>query len=637
LVTRSRDFEDLINAIPALVARVDCNLQVLYSNDLFRRWFPSKDEKEFLNVAIGIPLFDQIQRHLGHVLMGHTAKFPAVFEDRESLEYLDVILTPQFDPFNCVSSIVFHASIVTEKMNDQRALHDYFENATIGLHWVNSEGIIVWANPAELKMLGYEGHEYVGQHISKFHKNQDCIVDILSRLAKGESLRHVEAEMLCKDGSSKFVSINSSVLWEGSKFIHTRCFTIDITAQKLAAEAVQESEQRFRIIADLVPLVIWTADENGMFTFLNLRWEELTGRKITDGTGSQWLNAVHPEDQPNIRESWKKSLSTRSTFEAKFRLKNGKGGHIACYANAIPRFDSHDKFIGYTGIIQDFSTQEHITASLERMVLDRTNDLRLKNIELSKAESTLKAKNAELEKINHELSSFAHVASHDLQEPLRKIQTFIERIIKAEGERLSEKSLGFMNKIENASSRMRSLIQDILLYSKANQIERQWVDLKQLIGEVVVEFEIKIEEKNAIIECIGDLPVVHITKFQFHQVFLNLISNALKFAQPGLQPHIEISSSIVKADSSQFPDGTDEYYDIAVADNGIGFEAEYAERIFEMFNRLHSGSEYEGTGIGLAICRKIVERHNGKMMASGAPGRGATFHIYLPKRITSII
>jgi signal transduction histidine kinase len=204
--------------------------------------------------------------------------------------------------------------------------------------------------------------------------------------------------------------------------------------------------------------------------------------------------------------------------------------------------------------------------------------------------------------------------------------------MKADGHNLSEKSVEYMNKIENASTRMRSLIHDILSYSKASSSEtiKEPVNLNDLVKEVLSEFEVKIEEKNAIVECVGELPTVCVTRVQFHQLFLNLLSNALKFLRPEVQPHIQISCSVIEA--TNVPDAGEalEYFDIIISDNGIGFENAFSDRIFELFNRLPGKNTYEGTGIGLAICKKIVERHGGKLRAEGYPGKGAIFHIYLP-------
>ncbi|HEY5748020.1 MAG TPA: PAS domain S-box protein [Chryseolinea sp.] len=625
--------QNLIDSIPALIARVDCNMTLEYHNKPFGNWFPRANETSgcSFNTAVGKEVFDQVQRRLGTVLVGTDASFSISFFHNGAHHYIDVILTPEFDSRHHVKGFIFHGTDVTEKMNVQRDLHDYFENANIGLHWVNADGVIIRANPAELKMLGYEEHEYVGQHVSNFHKDQHAVEEILLRLNNRELLSHHEAELVCKDGSTRYVSINSSVLWEGARFVHTRCFTIDITAQKLAAQAIQESEVRFKTMANLVPLIIWTTNENGLCTFLNTKWNELTGENVEDGLGNLWLDVIHPDDRPNIEIAWAKSISERKVFEAKFRVRNDKGGYVVGYANSHPRFDSHNAFIGYTGIIQDVTTQEQIKTSLERMVLDRTADLRKKNLELENAEQELKVKNVELEKINGELSSFAHVASHDLQEPLRKIQTFATRVIQSDGDKLSQRGLDFMTRVQTSANRMRDLIQDILSYSKTDKVDDkvEMTDFNEVLKGVVREFEVKIEETGAVIENKG-LPVLPVVPFQFHQLFLNLISNALKFSKTNCPPFILFQSQMTTGDFVPGMQGSQNFHHISVSDNGIGFEAQYAERIFEIFNRLHGRRDFEGTGIGLAICKKVIERHGGKMTAEGALGKGATFHIYLP-------
>lgn len=628
--------EHLMDAIPALVARVDCNMVIHYANKPFVKWVSMNDSfpSNSFPARVGNDVFHQIQKHLDKVLVGKPANFPISFFRDGVHRYMDVSLVPEFDAIQHVTGFIFHSTDVTGKMSKDRALHDYFENATIGLHCVNAEGIIIWANRAEMSMLGYAEHEYIGRHISEFHKNKICIHDILTRLSNKEVLQNCEAELVCKDGSVRYVTINSSVLWEGERFVHTRCFTIDITAQKLATQAVKDSEERFKVIANLVPLIIWTSNENGLCTFLNVRWKELTGKSIEQGLGKQWLSVVHPEDRNNIEASWDRSFTERKVFEAKFRIQNADGGYTVSYANLLPRFDSNNSFVGYAGIIQDVSAHEQIKLSLEKMVLHRTDDLRRKNVELKEAERSLLVKNHELEKINVELTSFAHVASHDLQEPLRKIQTFTDRFIHADGDRLSPKGQELLQRIVASSARMRRLINDILFYSQTNDVtvSKEPTDLNQLLKEVVDEFELKIEETRAVIENTG-LPSLPLVRFQFHQVFLNLIGNALKFAKTGRAPKLTVESRVIKADQVPGVHQTGDFYHITVADNGIGFEPQYADQIFGIFKRLHSKSDFEGTGIGLAICKKIVENHGGRMTAEGRPDEGAVFHIYLPLTI----
>ena len=625
----------LIDSIPALVAYIDCNMTLQFCNQPFKKWFSldSDPAGRTFPLIVGTQIFNQLQLHMGKVLMGNQAHFQILVNTNDVLQFFDATLSPDFDERKEVKGFIFHCVDITEKNRTERALKDYFENASIGLHWVNSEGIIIWANPAELRMLGYTEDEYVGHHISEFHAHKGTINDILHRLSCREVLNNYEAPLLRKDGTVRYVSINSSVLWEADRFVHTRCFTIDITEEKLAAEALSASEQKFRVIANLVPLVLWTFDEHGECNFISVRWKEFTGTDVQEGLGRGWNNFLHPDDKENVVRSWQRSLSDRKPFEAKFRLKNAKGEYVTYYAHSLPRYSAVGNCEGYIGILQNISMEEQIRSSLEKIVLNRTDDLRKRNAELKVAEKALLQQNEQLENINNQLSSFAHVASHDLQEPLRKIQILSSQLFEIEGEKFSDKGKQLYQRIGSCSARMRDLINDLLSFSRSSYYEDQLedVDLNAVLQEVTSDLEIKIADKKAIIQ-VDELPHLNAIRFQFHQLFLNLLNNALKFSRTDIAPIIGVKYDVV--DGKTIPDTIADtgrvYHHIAISDNGIGFEPASSKKIFEMFQRLHGRDDYEGTGIGLAICKRIVENHSGAIIANGKTGVGATFHIYLP-------
>jgi PAS domain S-box-containing protein len=629
------DLTILLNSIPSLVAYINCNMVLQFCNQPFKIWFNINGELTGQNfqLIVGSEIFDQVQHHLGKVLVGEGAHFQISVNTQKGLQYLEATLSPHFDQRRQVKGFIFHCSDVTEKNRTERALKDYFENATICLHWVNANGIIIWANQAELKLLGYTEEEYIGRHISEFHASKSAIEDIMKRLTNKQRIENYDAELVCKDGSIRHVTINSSALWEGEKFSHTRCFTIDVTEQKLAAKAIKESEERFKQMASLVPLVIWTTDEKGDCNFLSSQWQQLTGKSIQEGLKRLWFNFIHPDDRDKIITSWTSSFSGRKSFEGKFRFLSASGKYIVAYANASPIVDTGKEVTGYIGILQDISAEEQIKYSLEKIVLERTEDLRKRNAELKQAETVLKQKNEELEKINNQLSSFAHIASHDLQEPLRKIQLNFDRLFSLEGD-------NFYHRITDSATQMRHLIQDLLSYAKSNDYEGKLeeVDLNVVLKDTINVLDAKITEKNATIK-VGELPTLNVVPFQFHQLFLNLLSNALKFSKAGTDPCIVVRSELVEGNSP--PDGLGEvakaHYHLSVSDNGIGFAAEQSEKIFEMFYRLHGRTDYEGTGLGLAICKKIVENHKGSIAAEGRENEGAVFHIYLPIDRKSVV
>ena len=263
-------------------------------------------------------------------------------------------------------------------------------------------------------------------------------------------------------------------------------------------------------------------------------------------------------------------------------------------------------------------------------------------IELTAANKELAFQNREKEKraaellaVNQELLNFTYISNHDLQEPLRKIQVFISRIVGSDSETLSPTGKSHLQRIQHSAERMQQLIRDLLLYHYVNNAEYKFekIDLALIVKKVKEDLAIAIEEKNAIVE-FNDSCFVDTMFVSFRQLLYNIIHNALKFAKPDVPPHIVINASIVTGSELNIDAVSvgKQYCHIAIKDNGIGFDPESSERIFEVFYRLHGKDEYPGTGVGLAIARKIVARHNGVITATSEPGKGSAIDIYIPQQ-----
>lgn len=250
-----------------------------------------------------------------------------------------------------------------------------------------------------------------------------------------------------------------------------------------------------------------------------------------------------------------------------------------------------------------------------------------------KKDLSLQERNYELEQSNKELESFNYVASHDLQEPLRIIQLYISRISEKEQHTLTPNVKEYFDRIKLSASRMQILINDLLLFSRTNRTENTFEqsDLNDLLQNAKDHLAQAIEEKKGIITS-DVLPTLMVIPYQIQQLFINLLSNSLKYCRPGIAPVIKITCKpVVLADYPQLKsDSKRVFFKVSVQDNGLGFEQEFSEKIFELFKRLHNKNEYPGTGIGLSICQKIADNHSGYIMAKGNPGEGAVFSIFLP-------
>jgi light-regulated signal transduction histidine kinase (bacteriophytochrome) len=322
---------------------------------------------------------------------------------------------------------------------------------------------------------------------------------------------------------------------------------------------------------------------------------------------------THPDDMESMKSAMAKAIETSTPFEIEKRIiVNGKvktllvNGEVFCDVKNVP--------IKVAGCKRDITEQRRIEAELQEKVI-------------------------ELNESNQDLESFAYIASHDLQEPLRKISTFCSRIADKYTSQLDDEGKMYISRVLASADSMRNLIDSLLEFSRVTKSKQPFssVDLSFVLRQVLSELEISIEETGAVIEY-NDLPEVECQMSQMKQLFSNLVNNSIKFRKKEVKPHIVVSSSLLSNDAkiSYGLNPDSKYYEIAVKDNGIGFEDEYSAKVFQIFQRLNGKSEYPGSGIGLAICKKIVDHHNGIIVANGVPGEGAVFTIVLPEKHTEI-
>jgi two-component system, chemotaxis family, CheB/CheR fusion protein len=297
-------------------------------------------------------------------------------------------------------------------------------------------------------------------------------------------------------------------------------------------------------------------------------------------------------------------------------------------------YDHAGKTLMLLGVIQDITEQKTFADGLKKLVQERTEELQALNEELVVKNEELIESNSHFIRLNKELEQFAYVASHDLQEPLRKIQIFANILNQRYTDELSADAAVYMEKITASASRMSNLIKDLLDYSRLsyNSSLFKAIDLNVVVKHVINDFELLISQKGVSVN-VDQLPSIEAIPIQMNQLFYNIIGNSIKFSKKTVKPVITITSRILRAEEiKQFPSlkFDKDYLQVAISDNGIGFSQQYAEQIFTIFNRLNDKSKYGGYGIGLALCKRIVENHNGIIVAKGTENEGATFIFVLP-------
>ncbi|WP_160143932.1 PAS domain-containing protein [Chryseolinea soli] len=432
---------------------------------------------------------------------------------------------------------------------------------------------------------------------------------------------YYEARVIHPDQSVHWIQTRGKVFYSDDHVPLRMLGTmIDITERKRAERVIEESEKKFRTLADSMPQFIWTADKTGNLNYFSRSVYQYTGITDPKQLAESWWKTIHPEDRKATLKAWQEALTTGTDFLFEHRFRHHEDTYRWQLSRAVPQRDVSGKIEMWVGTSTDIHDRKLFTDELENKVLQRTNELNLLNQNLLKS--------------NDELAQFAYVASHDLQEPLRKIQTFAGRILDVESKNLSDRGKDYFQRMQSASVRMQQLIVDLLSFSRANTNEKYFevTDLNYILQIVKEQLKDTIDQKQAVILS-STLPVLNIISFQFEQLFTNLIANALKFSKTDVPPLIAIHADKVGRDHVHHKDAEDIlYHRIVITDNGIGFEPQFNERIFQVFQRLHGKDEYPGTGIGLAICKKIIENHQGFIEASGQLNKGAVFTVYVPAR-----
>ncbi|HEV7332809.1 MAG TPA: ATP-binding protein [Flavisolibacter sp.] len=368
------------------------------------------------------------------------------------------------------------------------------------------------------------------------------------------------------------------------------------SALKEAEKELTATVNELHSTLESLPQLAFTANRDGELQFVNKQWFLFSGAKDR-----------FPETGPgsaSLRDRWLQSIQNETAIEMEVSIKKLEDGQFYHHLLRATPVYVNESISRWVGTLTSIHEQKLLNETLERKVAERTKELL--------------AINRELEISNDELQQFTSVASHDLKEPLRKIQFFGSLIM--DGGVLDEKMTVYMDKIIRSSKRMSQLISDLLSFARlSEELAFEEADLNEIISDILFDLELGIKEKGAVVS-VQPIPLLEVVPSLMRQLFQNLISNALKFSKPGVAPQIRIWAEQEGQTACR----------IAIADNGIGFEEKYKDKIFTLFQRLHAREAYEGTGIGLTIAKKIVEKHNGTISVNSQPGEGTTFLITLP-------
>jgi PAS domain S-box-containing protein len=457
---------------------------------------------------------------------------------------------------------------------------------------------------------------------SIYEEDRAAVSKLIAKTVKSGSSFESEYRTIDADGNVRWAIARGRVERnEKGKAIAFPGVMIDISSRKQSEVELKESEERLRFMADTMPQLVWITRPDGYHEYYNKHWYQFTGTKEGETDGAAWNNLLHKSDKARARRIWREALETGEPYDIKYRLYHaGTDTYRWVVGRALPYRNQKNEIVKWYGTLTDID--DSIKELEARKKLEAALKEEKEQLETRVAERThqLQLANEELQRSNGELEEFAYVSSHDLQEPLRKIQAFGDLLIEEYGDKLGD-GFEYLSRIQNSAHRMSTLIEDLLTFSRVTTkpAEPKPVDLNIIVQNAVSDLHDRIEKEKGTVIVAPMLPIVNADETHMRQLFQNLISNALKFHPPERAPVVNVSAKT-----------KDDKCIISVEDNGIGIDGKYKQKVFAVFQRLNTKQSFDGTGIGLAVCRKIVERYDGTIKIESQLGKGTTFIITLP-------
>lgn len=545
---------------------------------------------------------------------GYSTEREQLMHRKDGSEFwAEFTFTPLGDQDGNTAHWVWTLRDITERKRTQetsRLFTAIVEDSDDAIYSKNLDGIVLTWNKGAERIHGYSSEEMVGQSVTRLipPDRPHELPEILDELRRGARREHFETARMRKDSQRIDVLLTVSPIRNSAGYVvGASVISSDITKRKLAEKALALSEERYRSLVFATTHIVWTTNFEGQVVEDIPMWREFTGQSIEAVKGVGWAEALHPEDRERTTGLWIRAVRTRSFYDTEYRLRRADGEHRWMAVHGVPVLEADGMIREWVATCADIHDRK-----LGEEEIRKLND---------ELEQHVEERTAELEAANHELEAFAYSVSHDLRAPLRAIDGFSKILLEEHAPELRETAQHCLKTVRKNTLRMGELIDDLLAFSRLSRqpIHKQPVAPAELVRQVLDDLQQDREGRQVEIT-VGDLPACQGDPQLLKQVLVNLLSNGLKYTRTCQVARIEVGASMPADGDAPV------YY---VRDNGVGFDMRYANKLFGVFQRLHTARDYPGTGVGLAIVQRIVHRHGGRVWAEAVVNQGATFYFVL--------